>query len=140
MRFLMLLVLSALAACAAPEVGDAPEQVGRIVVDGEPLVDAQGIRSNAVQEKLTADPALCRANGGEVRPVCMRGNDYCVVPFSDGGKTCTDGAQCLSGRCFGDGKDDFDAEATGTCAANNDPCGCFQLVEDGKATPTLCVD
>jgi hypothetical protein len=28
----------------------------------------------------------------------------------------------------------------GTCAPTNDPCGCFQEVEDGKAGYPLCAD
>ncbi len=28
----------------------------------------------------------------------------------------------------------------GTCVANSDPCGCFQVVENGKAGYTLCAD
>ena len=70
----------------------------------------------------------------------MRGNDFCVVQFADGGKSRTDGSQCASGRCFGDMKAEFGAKAEGICAGNNDPCGCFQLIEDGEATPGLCVD
>jgi hypothetical protein len=30
--------------------------------------------------------------------------------------------------------------ATGKCTANNQPCGCFQTVENGVAQPALCVD
>ena len=35
---------------------------------------------------------------------------------------------------------DGGAAATGICAANNDPCGCKQKIEDGKATAAICVD
>ncbi len=147
MRWLFVLAaMFALGACDPHDWNDPNRPGGPgassegIVVDGVPLVDAEGVRNNSVQEKLTASPALCRANGGEIRPVCMRGNDFCVVQFADGGKSCTDGSQCASGRCFGDMQAEFGRDAVGTCAANNDPCGCFQLIEDGKATPGLCVD
>ena len=128
------------AACAAPAPEGEPEAPGRIVVDGEPLVDADGVMHMAVQEKLNADEGLCVSHGGAFQRVCMMGNEMCVVRFSDAGETCTDGSQCQSGRCYGDMSASIGAPAEGTCAPTNDPCGCFQRITDGKAEPGLCVD
>lgn len=128
------------AACTAPAPESEPEASGRIVVDGEPLVDADGVMHMAVQEKLNADEGLCQSHGGAFQRVCRMGNTMCVVRFADAGEACTDGSQCQSGRCFGDGLAEIGVAASGLCAPTNDPCGCFQRISDGKAEPALCVD
>ncbi len=126
-----------LAACAGP----APtEPQGPFVgIDGRPMIMADGTIDNSVVEALTANPAACAKAGGEVRPVCMRGLPMCVVNFSDAGKACKSGSDCM-GRCLGDSSTPMNQPATGKCSATNDPCGCFQLVENGVAQPTLCAD
>lgn len=143
MRVLRVVVLGmavVCAACAAPAPAGEPDAPSRIVVDGEPLVDADGVMHMAVQEKLNADEGLCRLHGGAFQRVCMMGNTMCVVRFADAGAACTDGSQCQSGRCFGDMSAEIGAAVEGTCAPTNDPCGCFQRITDGKAEPGLCVD
>lgn len=140
MRWVLAVIAVGLAACTAPAPEGGPEEPGRIIVDGEPLVDADGVMHMAVQEKLNTDEGLCRAHGGAFQRVCMMGNEICVVRFADAGETCTDGAQCQSGRCYGDMSASIGEAAEGTCAPTNDPCGCFQRITDGKAEPALCVD
>lgn len=140
MRIFLIVFAPVLAACAAPSFEGDLEQHDRIIVDGEPLVDADGVMHMSVQEKLDADEALCRANGGAFQRVCMMGNTMCVVRFADAGAACTDGSQCRSGRCYGDGAAAIGATASGVCAPSNNPCGCFQRISDGKAEPALCVD
>ena len=140
LHFVMAGVVLLAAACAAPETEGEPGAAGRIVVDGEALVDADGIVHNSVQDKLNADEALCRSHGGAFQRVCMMGNTMCVVQFGDAGAACTDGSQCRSGRCYGDGAAAIGATASGVCAPSNNPCGCFQRISDGKAEPALCVD
>jgi hypothetical protein len=135
--FVLAVVGLVLAACAGPAPGEP--QGPFVGIDGRPLIMADGTIDNSVVEALTANPAACAKAGGEVRPVCMRGLPMCVVNFSDAGKACKDGKECM-GRCLGDSSTPMNQPATGKCAATNDPCGCFQLVENGVAQPTLCAD
>ena len=82
----------------------------------------------------------CRAKGGTFRPVCLMGLRACVMKYADGGKPCTGKAQC-EGQCRLEGPPPMPgATATGACQRASDPCGCFTVVEDGKAQAALCVD
>jgi hypothetical protein len=66
----------------------------------------------------------------------------CVMTFSDAGKPCTDGDDC-AGDCMAKTDAGFaqtGATTPGLCAVNDDPCGCKQTVEDGKATAAICID
>ncbi len=127
-------------ACTAPASTDQAE-TPFIGIDGKPLVTADGAIDSSVQQALTADPAACAKAGGELKPVCRMQRPMCLITFSDGGKACSDGAECGSGRCVAAASD---APATtptkGICAPTNDPCGCYQRIEDGAAQPTICVD
>lgn len=140
LRFLLAGVALVMAGCAVPQPAGEPEAPDHIIVDGQLLVDGDGIIHMAVQEKLNADEGLCRANGGAFQRVCMMGNTMCVIRFADAGETCSDGADCQSGRCYGAMDAQPGAAATGKCAPTNDPCGCFQRIVNGRAEPALCVD
>lgn len=139
--FMALATLVAAACAAPPPATDTPEPATFIGIDGRPLVAADGTIDASVQQALTADAAACTKAGGEVQPVCRMGSPMCVITFADAGKSCTDGAQCGSGRCYAvTAVAASGGAATGQCAANNNPCGCNQRVEGGVALPTLCVD
>jgi len=58
----------------------------------------------------------------------------------DAGKACTTGSDCLDRCLLTDIDAAFGEPATGQCAATDNPFGCFQTVQDGLATPALCVD
>lgn len=143
---LMSIVALAAAACApAPPAGGVTSNLDDgqpfIGINGKPLVSPEGIMDNAVAQALTADPAACAKAGGTVRKVCLMGNPLCVVTFKDAGETCSDGSECDSGRCrTKDMGMQPEKATTGVCAPTNDPCGCFQEVEDGKAGYPLCAD
>lgn len=135
-------------ACTAPSPGtdaaavtDTPASSAPFVgIDGKPLVSAEGIVDNSVQEALTADPAACAKAGGALQPVCRMQQPMCIIAFDDAGKSCTDGAQCGSGRCMAKDGVTSGSPATGQCAANNDPCGCYTLLGGGVALATICAD
>ena len=88
-----------------------------------------------------ADEASCKTTGGGWRPICRMQKPACVITYADAGKTCSDGDDC-AGDCLGavTGAAGSGQPATGVCSTNSDPCGCKTLIEDGKATATLCVD
>ncbi|MBP9233526.1 MAG: hypothetical protein KBF30_02555 [Hyphomonadaceae bacterium] len=97
-----------------------------------------------VVQKLTpaADEAGCRSQNGSWAPICRMQRPACVLSFSDAGKSCTDSDQC-QGACYADaagGASQAGTFVTGKCATNSNPCGCNARVEDGKASPVLCVD
>lgn len=120
------------AACHAP----VPEADGAEAAPG--TIEARRLES---LEAIDAD--ACAAEGGEIRRDGMMGLYYCIVPYEDAGKICSDTSDCL-GRCkVSDDVTDFEAapgEAVGRCEANNSVFGCYGLVERGNARPMLCVD
>jgi hypothetical protein len=139
----MALAALAAASCAAPAPAtETPPTATFIGIDGRPLVLADGMIDNAVQQALTANPAACARAGGALQPVCRMQMPMCLITFTDAGKSCTDGAHCGSGRCYAAPPTAASGGSgtTGQCAPTNNPCGCNQRVEDGVALPTLCVD
>jgi len=96
----------------------------------------------AGQTATASERARCETAGGSVMPGGRLGWERCLQTFPDAGKTCSDGAECL-GDCRLELLKDMPQAgetATGTCQANDSPFGCHASVENGKATPALCVD
>jgi hypothetical protein len=86
------------------------------------------------------DAKSCIAKGGVVKGVCMFGFPDCVVSYADGGKACSDKADCM-GSCEVEGEFVKPGTAvTGRCVANSEPCGCRQTISGGKAEEALCAD
>lgn len=113
-----------LAACAQPVATPAAETPVAEKVDWQAAQNAD----------------QCGAIGGQWRPICLMGKPACVVAYKDAGKSCSDSSEC-SGRCVtGDTGTPPETATRGICTANSDPCGCFQLVEKGKAGYPLCAD
>jgi hypothetical protein len=99
-----------------------------------PAAEAQPVQSS--------EQTACAEKGGEWRPICRMQTPACVTTFPDADKACADGVDC-AGDCLthaADGPIPAGKITTGVCAANDDPCGCKQKVEGGKATPAICVD
>ncbi|MBI1360442.1 MAG: hypothetical protein GC155_09210 [Alphaproteobacteria bacterium] len=131
----LLAVVLMLAACHAPPAKTAPNEAeGTLVVP--PIIhdDQQPAQATPVRDETS-----CKATGGDWRPVCRLGKPFCVVTYKDAGKACSGASDC-SGRCMAQGSPNMGEKTTGVCAANNEPCGCFQTVEGGVAQPGLCVD
>jgi hypothetical protein len=125
-RTMLAAIALALAACAAPS--SAPPTP--VQADAGP-----------VKPPVLETQAACNSYGGEWRPICRMQKPACVVSFKDAGKSCSDSSEC-SGRCTlnSPGNVQPGTATKGTCTANSDPCGCFQLVTNGKADYTLCAD
>lgn len=63
----------------------------------------------------------------------------CVEQTPDGGRSCTDGAQCAARICLHDGPDN--TRPNGKCPNTYGPTlGCFTQIKNGMLQPTLCVD
>lgn len=92
------------------------------------------------QVATAAERAACDKVGGKIMRDGMAGFERCTQTYSDAGKACTDGSDCI-GSCRGTGDmSDFGAKAVGECQRTDSPFGCFQEIEDGKVTAALCVD
>jgi hypothetical protein len=87
-----------------------------------------------------SDVKACAARGGKIQRVCMMGAFECVVRHRDGGKRCSDGRECSSGKCVYEGRHPAPKNATGGCQRDSDPCGCRAFVVGGRVQPALCVD
>lgn len=150
---ILLAALIALVACTAGAAGSKP-QAGQPSGEGNTLakppalvqllddpVPQQPVPAGppATSGASTPDPAACAAKGGQIRPVCLLGRPMCIAPYGDSGKACSGGEDC-EGRCMAGPDAKAGAKAKGVCAADNQPCGCFALVEDGVVQPMLCVD
>ena len=87
------------------------------------------------------DAEACSNRGGTWRRVCLMGTWSCVMPYGDGGKSCSDKKDC-TGQCRYEGSESLTpgSPAKGVCQRSSDPCGCFAEVRDGKIQPALCVD
>ena len=136
MRTLIALAVFMIAAACTPSSAPSEPASGATT----PAVETPG--AVAPEQIIATDEASCKTQGGDWRPVCRMQQPACITTFQDAGKACTDGSQC-AGDCVAGTDAPFaegGAAATGICAANNDPCGCKQKIEDGKATAAICVD
>jgi len=124
-RVLLAAAALMLAACAQPIAAPpASEPQAPVRVDWQAAQNAE----------------QCSAISGEWRPICLLGKPACVVTYADAGKSCSDSSEC-SGRCItSDSGARPGSETRGVCTATSDPCGCFQLVTNGKADYPLCAD
>lgn len=89
-----------------------------------------------------SERAACEAAGGMVARDGLLGWEQCIQTFADAGQACTDNSDCL-GQCrlnSFDGIEDRQVNVTGTCQVTDSPFGCYATVENGRPTPTLCVD
>jgi hypothetical protein len=92
-------------------------------------------------EKNWDDPGpRCVAGGGEMGRAGRAGNVFCIKPYPDAGKPCTDGSQCLGG-CFYKGPQvSTGTSVAGVCKENNFHFGCMTPVIKGMVKYTRCVD
>ena len=83
----------------------------------------------------------CLAKGGEYIKQGRLQMHRCVMQFSDEGKACSDSSDC-QGSCLSSELDIEPGKSNqvGTCAANDSPFGCRQIIEGGITKGTLCVD
>jgi len=82
--------------------------------------------------------SLCEVDGGTLQKVCLTGYEFCVMPYSDGGKPCRSASDC-QGRCL-EGAEPQAEGISGQCQVNNNPCGCFANIENNQLSGVLCID
>jgi hypothetical protein len=112
-------------------------------------------RLKEIQRAAETEPeekASCENQGGKWGPLGGLANQTgCNIPYSDGGKTCSDSRQC-QGECIVE--DDLVSilkgkpvkefrpgqPVTGICTSWRIMFGCFTYVRKGKVVPGLCID
>lgn len=124
--------------------------IGALMVVGCTTPEAPTKPTPAAMPEMTnpkefndADRDACAAEGGNYEMAGRLGWMRCTQSFEDAGKVCTDSSDCM-GKCLTDKEIEFDEETgpkatTGTCAANDNPFGCYTMVNDGIPS-TICVD
>lgn len=141
MRVLILgvFILFTAASCVAPG-GDSIDDVSD---QAETQGEGQSIEEARQEAWAKIDQEACKDNGGVVRQAGLLGFPRCILPYADAGNICTDGGEC-EGKCLNkDDVTDYDgAPGTqkGVCQSNDNPFGCYSEIENGTATPFLCVD
>jgi putative hemolysin len=88
--------------------------------------------------------AKCKARGGTLQRSGMQNSLGCIVRFADGGKPCTDSAQCR-GECLATGPSrnpfwPWDKPVRGVCAVDDNIFGCKGVIRGGKVMEYICVD
>jgi hypothetical protein len=71
------------------------------------------------------------------------GETYCRIRYHDGGKLCTDNAQCTGGCVYRPTSGPLrkpEGHVVGTCKRANVEFGCFGLVAHGRVEHLFCVD
>lgn len=79
----------------------------------------------------------CTDNGGSWQRVCFAQNYFCVMPHPDACKSCDSSSDC-NGECIA--VKDSAGQVTGQCSEDNNPCGCWDFYNNGKAAGALCSD
>lgn len=90
-----------------------------------------------------ADEDDCVKNNGVWMESPLIKKHFCNIKYTDGGKSCTDSAQCLSQQCIGKpqyGKPSEEKRIIGQCAGWAVNLGCYGLLEKGKLTDFSCRD
>ena len=62
---------------------------------------------------------------------------FCALPTTDAGEPCTDYSQC-QGHCLAPENAIRGRRTGGVCAPFDFPGGCFNMVEQGKASGRIC--
>jgi hypothetical protein len=82
----------------------------------------------------------CLSEGGNWGPQGMSHHGLCVRTMADGGKSCTEAADC-QGKCIYNGPHvPQGTPVPGKCSVSDLGFGCFNLVRDGKYAARLCAD
>jgi len=104
------------------------------------------------QEMVPRDKPTCEAQGGKWGPLGgIRNRIGCNIPYSDGGKTCSDSSECQGECIFEDQLANVLAgkpvkkfipgePVTGICASWRVMFGCFTYVRMGNVFPGPCKD
>jgi hypothetical protein len=104
-----------------------------------PIANAPAPATPSAPGDVAADD--CAERGGRMQPVGRMQSLQCVIPYADGGRACSDGAQCASGRCIDEAPEASAGDKVGgVCQRTNFQFHCFATVSGGRRQATICVD
>jgi hypothetical protein len=137
-RFLIVpAILFAVSACSLlPGQGRSAPSLKTVPAEkpSGPLVDFAEARATP------GERAACEASGGYVEMAGLLGHERCTRRYTDGGKVCSDSAEC-EGQCRAENASGQPGEAmTGLCTANDNPFGCYAIIDKGRSIGVMCVD
>lgn len=96
------------------------------------------------QEKVITAPkdkTNCLKKGGTWGAWGLFPNEFCQIPFADGGKSCFSGFMCGSGKCIrGYNFRDALPVGVGQCTKYPSTFGCTQEINFGVAGSAICRD
>lgn len=106
-----------------------------------PVVAGAAVQPGQPRLLPVAERTSCLARHGRVMIAGLSGNEMCALPYRDGGKRCTDGAQC-AGDCMFEGSQPRrqGARVSGRCERLQYPFSCRSTISHGRLNNTLCVD
>jgi hypothetical protein len=81
----------------------------------------------------------CIKDGGEWQKIGTRPTPGCLIKLKDAGKECHGKNDCI-GACLAPKGIKPGEESIGTCSTYNIYLGCFNTVDNGEVSPTICVD
>lgn len=89
----------------------------------------------------TTNSEECKTMGGHVQAVCTSAEKVCLTDYTDAGKVCQSSTEC-EGKCIYTGPEgpSVGDKVMGHCEVDNNPCGCWQLVEKGELHAQLCAE
>lgn len=126
----------------AERSGDRPDgsqglQVSRRGAAPSPATGFERITLS--QPPTEAETRACADADGDVVRAGLLGQFHCRQALPDAGRACT-GRQDCAGECLAPDTAPPGAPAAGACQAQTPLFGCYSVIEDGRATPPLCVD
>ncbi len=87
----------------------------------------------------------CAQEGGKWQLTCLEQEYRCIKPYKDAGKICSDSSECDGecivditikcdevGKCSSPKVPNIGEPSTGVCQQDNDPCGSFVIIRNGR--------
>lgn len=105
------------------------------------LENQRHIGEERVHVMETTNSEECATMGGHVQNVCALAEKVCLIDYKDAGKPCQSSTEC-EGKCIytADKPANVGDSVMGFCEADNNPCGCWQLVEKGELHAEVCAE
>ncbi|RYZ91825.1 MAG: hypothetical protein EOO68_23520 [Moraxellaceae bacterium] len=98
------------------------------------------IRSAADKKLTPAEIQKCKEDGGVVKNVGMMEIPKCVIAYPDAGKPCKSSSDCTKSCVVMKSGIEMGTKISGECQRDNALYGCYTIVEEGVAGPSMCAD
>lgn len=117
--------------------------IGLIALGGYYFLNSSKTPVSSTQEETVSnvnkEKEECLSKGGEWKAAGLALSEKCFLKMQDANKDCSSSDEC-EGTCLAlEGAEPGD-KVVGKCSEYDSTFGCHSKVEDGKATPVLCID